>query len=90
MIGMFVGDQDAVEAFRGAANRGEPLADLAGAEPGIDEQSRLVRFKVRAIAAGTAAQDGESCRHALTLGRDRGPGNCFGGAMRRRRRPIKP
>lgn len=55
MIAVLVSDEDAGEAFRGAADGGEALADLAAAEAGIDEQTRLARLQIGTIATGTAA-----------------------------------
>lgn len=60
MVGVFVGDEDTVEGFGGAADTGEALADLASAEAGIDEQARFGGFEVGTIASGTAAEDGET------------------------------
>jgi hypothetical protein len=59
VIAVFVRDENAVQTFRRAANAGQPLADLPRAEAGVNQQPRLVRFQVGAIAGGTAAQDGQ-------------------------------
>jgi len=77
MVGMLVGDEDAGEAFGRAANGEEALADLASAQAGIDEEAGLVRFEVGAIAAGTAAENGESHGHARTVVPRRKAGNAF-------------
>src|SRR5204862_6879152 len=37
MIGMFVGEKDAAEGFRGTADLSEAFADLAGAKASIDQ-----------------------------------------------------
>lgn len=55
MIAVLVGDEDAGEAFRSAADGGEALTDLTPAEAGIDEQTRLTRLQIGTIATGTAA-----------------------------------
>ena len=39
------------------------MANLAAAESGIDQQARFVRFDVRTVAAGTAAENCELRRH---------------------------
>ncbi len=77
MVGMFVGDEDAREAFGRAADGEETLADLASAQAGIDEEAGLVRLEVGAIAAGTAAENGESHGHARTVVPRREAGNAF-------------
>ena len=56
---MFVRDQDGGEIFRHPADGGEALADLARAEPGVHEDAGFIGFEVGAIAAGTAAENGE-------------------------------
>ena len=60
---------------------GKALADLARAEPGVHEDAGFVGFDVGAIAAGTAAEDGEFDGHDKTLMTGREPGKFF------RRRP---
>ena len=67
VVGMFVRDQDAGEIFRHAADVLKALADLARAEPGIHEDAGFSGFDVGAIAAGTAAENGEFDSHAWTL-----------------------
>ena len=42
---------------------GEPLARLAQAEPGVNQQPGFVRFQVGAIPRGTAAQNGQLNGH---------------------------
>ena len=64
---MFMGNQDAGELFRRASNRRESLADLAEAEPGINQDAGLVGFQVGAVAGGTAAKNRQAYGHALTL-----------------------
>lgn len=63
MVGMFVSKEDAGEVFGGAADGGEALANLARAEPGIDEDAGGTGFEVGAIPGGTAAEDGKLNRH---------------------------
>lgn len=57
VIGMFVSDEYSVQAFHGASDLRQPLPDLASAQPGINEETGLIGFKVSAIAAGAAAQN---------------------------------
>ena len=57
VISVFVRDEDAGQVFGRAANGGEPLADLPQAEPRINKDARLIRFQIRAIAGGTAAEN---------------------------------
>ena len=64
---MFVRDQDGGEIFRHTADGGEPLADLARAEPGVHEDAGFSGFDIGAIATGTAAENGEFDGHAWTL-----------------------
>lgn len=59
MVGMFVGDKDGGKIFRGTANGGEALADLARREAGIHENTGAIGFDIGAIAGGTAAENGE-------------------------------
>ena len=63
MVGMFVGDQDGGELFRRAADGGQAQADLARAEPGVHEDPGFGGFEVGAIAARTAAENGEFDGH---------------------------
>ena len=67
MVAVFVRDQDAGEIFRHATNVLKTLADLARAEPGIHEDAGFIGFDVGAIAAGSAAENGEFDGHAWTL-----------------------
>lgn len=55
MIAVFVGDENARQPFGSAADGGQSLADLAAAEAGIDEQTRLTGLQIGTIATGTAA-----------------------------------
>ena len=57
VVRVFVRDENAVEIFRRAADREQALADLAPAQPGIDEQPDLFGFQVGAVAARTAAEN---------------------------------
>lgn len=82
MIAMFVGDQNAVQALRRAADGGESPSDLTAAQTGIDQQSRLVRFEVSAIARRSAAQNRQVNRHAPTLGWGDSRGNPFAPGLR--------
>jgi hypothetical protein len=76
---MFVRDEDAGQHFGRAVNSVEAIPYLASAQAGIDQEPRLARFKIRAIALRTAAQNGQMNRHALTLRRRPNIGNVFPG-----------
>ena len=67
VIGMFVGDQDCLQRLRRAVDLGQPLPNLAPAEPRIDENPSLFCFQVGAVASGTAPQNRQSNRHALDI-----------------------
>ena len=60
---MLMGYEDAGEILGAPANGGQPLADLAQAEPGINEQARLPRLQIGTIAGGTAPEYGQTNRH---------------------------
>lgn len=64
VVAVLVRDEDAGEGFGCAIDRREALANLAAAEPGIDENAGVVGFEVGAVARGTAAEDRELDRHA--------------------------
>jgi len=51
MIAVLVGDQDSVQVFRGPADRGEPMPDLAETEARIDQNASLGGFQVGAITS---------------------------------------
>jgi hypothetical protein len=71
MIGMFMGDENPMEAFGRATDAGEPFPDLAPAEPGIDQEPGFICLEVGAVPTGTAAKDGEVDRHGsegMTVG----------------------
>jgi len=67
VVGVFVRNENGSEIFRHPTDGGEPLADLARAEPGVHEDADFIGFDVGAIAAGTAAENGEFNGHAWTL-----------------------
>ncbi len=77
VVGMFVGDEDGGEIFRGASDGGEPLPDLARRKAGVDEHAGFGGLEVGAIAGGTAAENGERNWHRRTLKRSGGGGNFF-------------
>jgi hypothetical protein len=71
VIRMFVGDEDAGQSFGGAADTGQPLTGLPGAETGVNKNAGLTGFQVRAVAGGTAAENRELYCHGWTvIGRD--------------------
>lgn len=63
VVGVFVRDEDAGEILGRATDRGEALANLAGAEARVHEDAGFVGFHIGAIATGTAAEDGEPNGH---------------------------
>jgi hypothetical protein len=67
MIGVLVSDEDGMERFRCAPDLGEALADLASAEPRIDQNTNLFGFEVSAVARGAAAQNSQSHSHTREL-----------------------
>ena len=67
VIGMFVRDENGLDAFRGAGDGGQTPANLPPAKAGVDQNAGLRRFQIRAIASRTAAQNRQSYRHRLTL-----------------------
>ncbi len=67
MVGMFVGDENGGEVFRGAPDAGEALPDLARTEAGVHKYPRLSGFDVGAVPARTAAENGQFDGHGWTL-----------------------
>jgi len=67
VVRVFVSDQNAGEIFRRATDGGEALADLTGAEPGIDQDAGFVGFHVGAIARRSAAKNCEANSHGFEL-----------------------
>ena len=67
VVRMFVGDENSAQVFGSPPDTEESLADLSGAEAGIDEQAGLAGLKVGAVAAGTAGEDGQASWHGWTL-----------------------
>ena len=65
MIGVLVRDEDAMETFRGAADPGEALPDLTGAEPGVHQDAGLAGLDVGAIAAGASVSSAEASSGAF-------------------------
>ena len=63
VVAVLVRDEDAGEGFGRAIDRREALANLAAAEPGIDENAGVVGFEVGAVARGTTAEDREMDWH---------------------------
>ena len=77
VVGMLVGDENAVNAFRGAGDGGEALANLASAETGVNQKAGFRRFQIGAIASRTAAQNCQLNRHGQTLEGAAAAGNLF-------------
>jgi hypothetical protein len=67
VVVMFVRDENGSEIFRYTTNGGEPLADLTWAEPGVHKHAGFVGLKIGAVAARTAAENGEFDGHECTL-----------------------
>src|SRR5215213_2059448 len=66
---MFVREQDAVEAFGRATDRGQAFADLAAGKSGVDEEAGFAGFQIGAISAGTAAKNRElNCHWRTSVG----------------------
>ena len=63
MIGVFVSEENATEAFGSTADLREAFADLFGTEACIDQEASFSIFQVGAIAVGTTAKDRELNRH---------------------------
>ena len=59
VVGMFVGDQDAIEPLRWAVQIKQGGSDALGAETAVDEHPRVWRFQIRRVATGSTAQDRE-------------------------------
>ena len=57
VIGMFVGKDDAADLVDVAIDEREAMGDLAGAEPGVDEEPGRVGFNQAAITGAAAAQN---------------------------------
>lgn len=81
MVGVLVGDQDARESFRGAANGCQTLADLTQTEAGIDENAGFGGLQVGTITAGAAAENRELNGHSLTVVAGVVRGNIFCGKL---------
>ena len=56
MITMLVGDEDPVQGFGLYSYRLKPPADLASAQPGINQESAAVRNQKRAISRASTAE----------------------------------
>jgi hypothetical protein len=77
VVGVFVRNENGGEIFRHTTDGGEPLADLARAEPGVHKDAGFIGFDVGAIAGGTAAEDGEFDNHEWTLAAGKLTGKFF-------------
>ena len=80
MIGVFVGDEDAVQSFGRASERGQPLADLPATKAGIDEHAGLLGFQIGTVAGRTAAQDSQANRHGPEAKGAQTAGQSFSGS----------
>lgn len=78
---VLVRDDNGIEAFRGPPDARQALADLTATETGVNEHARARDLEIRAIAARTAAKNGQLHRHPRTV-RSRGvAGNQFPGSL---------
>jgi hypothetical protein len=69
MIGVFVRDENRVDAVRAAAaERFESTKHFAAAKAGINEESRVFRFEQRAVARAAGGKNGDPERDASALG----------------------
>jgi hypothetical protein len=60
-------NENGSQIFGCASDARKALADLARAEAGVHKYACLVGFKISAVAAGTAAENGEFDGHEQTL-----------------------
>src|SRR2546422_11530283 len=60
MIGVLVGNQDAVEAVELVFTGGEPRQGLAFAESGVNQEARVLGFEQRAVARASRRQNGDA------------------------------
>lgn len=63
MVRVFVGNQDSREVLRRLADGCQAVADLAQAEPGVDQNARFRGLKIGTIAARTAAKNRQAYAH---------------------------
>ena len=59
VVGMFMGDENAIESFGGAIEREQCIANAFGTETAINKHASVGRFQVRRIATATATKNGE-------------------------------
>src|SRR5271155_1019726 len=67
MIGMLVGDEDAVEVADAAAQRFQPAQQFFLAQPRVDQQRGVIRLQQRAVAGTTRRENCDAERDALDL-----------------------
>lgn len=60
MVGMFMGDENTVEAFERFAERGKAAESFFASEAGVDEERSAVGFQQRGVAGAARSQDGDS------------------------------
>ncbi len=58
MVGVLVGDEDAVEVVDGLLDGDEPGKSFALAESGVDEEAGARRFEQRDVARAAGRQNG--------------------------------
>ncbi len=77
VIGVLVGDEDAIQFFGRTPDGGEALANLAQAEAGVNQEAGLVGLEVGAVPRRTTAQNRQANRHGFTLNTQNCRGNVF-------------
>src|SRR6185503_8150552 len=68
VIGVFVRDENSAQLLGRPADPQQSLTNLARAQSGINQQPRVIRFEISAVAAGTAGEDRELDGHEATVG----------------------
>ncbi len=63
VVGVFVRNEDAGEAFRRSANGCQAFPNLTNAQPGVDQKARFVRFEIGAVAGGATAENSKANSH---------------------------
>src|SRR5262249_2261945 len=63
VIGMFMGNDDGIAAFRVFAYRFQSFTDFSQTHPGVDQQADLIRADESAVSPASAAQSGYHSWH---------------------------
>src|SRR5690242_6977089 len=68
MVGMLMGDENHVDSLRAGAAKGFKTAeDFLAAQPGVNKESRMLRFEQRGVARAAGGQNGDAKRDAPFL-----------------------